>query len=50
MFRFGFRKDVLVKEGYDKELSEHQIMLNRNIYRIYDSGNLKFIWYPSKKP
>jgi hypothetical protein len=44
MFRFGFRKNVLIKEGYDENLSEHQIMMNRNIYRIYDSGNLKFIW------
>jgi hypothetical protein len=40
--RFNFRKDVLVKEGYDPELTEHKIMLNRKIYRIFDSGNLKF--------
>jgi very-short-patch-repair endonuclease len=42
--RYNFRKDVLVKEGYDKNLSEHQIMLGRNIYRIYNSGNFKFIY------
>jgi hypothetical protein len=40
--RFGFRKDVLVKEGYDSNKTEHDIMLDRGIYRIYDSGNLKF--------
>jgi hypothetical protein len=40
--RFNFRKDILVKEGYDVNKTEHQIMLDRNIYRIYDSGNLKF--------
>ena len=42
--RFNFRKDKLVREGYDKSKSEHEIMLERGIYRIYDSGSLKFIW------
>ncbi len=42
--RFNFRKDKLVKEGYDKNKTEHQIMIERKIYRIYDSGNLKFIY------
>lgn len=36
--RFSYRKDVLVKEGYDKAKTEHQIMLDRHIYRIYDCG------------
>ncbi len=40
--RFGYRKDVLVKEGYDKNKTEHQIMLNRGIYRIYDCGNISY--------
>jgi len=40
--RFNFRKDVLIKEGYDKDKSEHEIMLERKIYRIYDSGSLKY--------
>jgi len=40
--RFSYRKDVLVKEGYDKTKTEHEIMLDRKIYRIYDSGQLKF--------
>ena len=40
--RFGFRKDVLVKQGYDPNKTEHEIMLEKNIYRIYNSGNLKY--------
>ena len=43
-YRFNFRKDKLVKEGYDVNKSEHEIMLERKIYRIYNSGNLKFIY------
>ena len=41
-YRFKYRKDVLVKEGYDPSKTEHQIMINRGIYRIYDCGNKKF--------
>jgi len=40
--RFSFRKDVLVKEGYDPNKTEHEIMLERKIYKIYNAGNLKF--------
>jgi very-short-patch-repair endonuclease len=43
-YRFGFRKDVLIKQGFNKDKSEREIMLERKIYRIYDSGNLKFIY------
>jgi hypothetical protein len=43
-YRFKYRKDVLVKEGYDQSKSEKQIMLDRGIYRIYDSGNKKYIF------
>jgi hypothetical protein len=42
--RFGFRKDILIKEGFDKNKSEHEIMLDRKIYRIYNSGNYKYIY------
>ena len=42
--RYLFRKDVLVKEGYDSNKTEHQIMFERKIYRIYNSGNYKFIY------
>ena len=40
--RFNFRKDKLIHEGFDPNKSEHDIMLERKIYRIYDSGSLKF--------
>ena len=40
--RFNFRKDQLVKNGFDSSKTEHEIMLERNIYRIYDSGSLKY--------
>ena len=42
--RFNFRKDILIKEGFDPNKSEREIMLDRKIYRIYDSGQLKFIY------
>ena len=43
-YRFNYRKDKLIREGYDTNKTEHQIMLERDIYRIYDSGCLKFLW------
>ena len=43
-YRFNYRKDILIKEGFDPNKTEHEIMLDRKIYRIYDSGNLKFIY------
>ena len=46
--RFGFRKDVLVKEGYDSNKTEHDIMLERKIYRIFNAGNYAF-YYKNKK-
>ncbi len=41
--RFNYRKDKLVKEGGDPSKTEHEIMLEKGLYRIYDSGSLKFI-------
>jgi hypothetical protein len=40
--RFGFRKDILIKNGADPNKTEHEIMLEKGIFRIYDSGNLKY--------
>ncbi|MFW5847407.1 MAG: DUF7487 domain-containing protein [bacterium] len=40
--RFKYRKDVLVKEGYNKDKTEFQIMNDNNYLQIYDSGNMKF--------
>lgn len=42
--RFNYRKDILIKQGFDPNKSEHQIMMERGYYRIYDSGNFKFIY------
>ena len=36
--RFKYRKSILIKEGYDSNKTEHEIMLDRGIYRIYDCG------------
>lgn len=44
MNRFGFRKSMLVNEGFSKDKSEHEIMLERGIYRIYDCGTMVFKW------
>ena len=41
-YRFKFRKDILVKEGYDKNKTEKEIMIDRGYLRIYDCGNMKF--------
>lgn len=41
---FNYRKDILIKEGFDKNKTEKQIMLDRGIYRIYDAGNGKWEW------
>jgi len=42
--RFKYRKDKLIKEGFDKNKSEHEIMLERKIYRIYDCGCKVWEW------
>lgn len=42
--RFKYRKDVLVKMGFDENKSEKQIMIERGIYRIYDCGCKVFVW------
>ena len=41
-YRFNYRKSELVKQGFDNNKTEHQIMLDRNIYRIYDCGVSKW--------
>ena len=40
--RFKFRKDILIKNGEDPNLSEKEIMRMNKYYIIYDSGNLKY--------
>jgi hypothetical protein len=43
--RFNFRKDILVKNGYNSNKTAHDIMKDRGYYKIYDSGNLKFKYF-----
>jgi hypothetical protein len=42
--RFGFRKEILIKEGFDPNKSESQIMKERGILRIWNSGMLRYVW------
>lgn len=41
--RFKYRKDVLVKEGFDVNKTERDIMLERGFNRIWDCGTKKWI-------
>jgi len=45
--RFNFRKDKLIKEGFDKNKTEDVIMTERGYYKLWDFGNLK--WEYKKK-
>lgn len=42
--RFGFRKGLLVSDGFDSSMSEREIMEKRGIPRIYNAGNLRYVW------
>jgi len=42
--RYSFRKNILVKEGFDPNKTEWQIMQERGFDRIWDCGNIKFIY------
>ena len=42
--RYRFRKSELVKMGYDKSKTETEIMREIGYWRIYDSGQTKFLW------
>ena len=41
--RYTFRKDVLVRNGADPNMTEFEITDNMGLYRIYDSGQQKWI-------
>ncbi len=45
--RFNFRKDKLIKDGFNKEKTEDAIMTERGYYKLWDFGNLK--WEYTKK-
>ena len=38
----NFKKDILVKQGFDPNKTEFEIMDERGFLRIYDCGNIKF--------
>lgn len=40
--RFNYRKDILVKLGYDPNKTEFEIMNENGYDRIWDTGNLKY--------
>jgi hypothetical protein len=42
--RFNYRKDALVKDGFDSSMSELEIMKSRGFNKVWDSGSLKFLW------
>lgn len=46
--RFQFQKQKLIKEGYDKNKTEYQIMLDRGYDRIWTVGNMRWV-YKNKK-
>jgi hypothetical protein len=46
--RFNFRKDKLIKQGYDPNKTEWEIMEEKGYYRIWDLGNIK--WEYTKNP
>lgn len=47
--RFKYRKNLLVEGGFDKKKTEREIMYDRGIYRIYDCGNLVYIYKNTEK-
>jgi hypothetical protein len=46
--RFNYRKDKLVRLGYDKNMTEFGIMDSLGINRIYDCGEQKWIFLGTK--
>lgn len=47
--RFNFRKDALVKDGFDQDKTEFEIMNERKFIRVYDCGSSKWELDPQKK-
>lgn len=47
--RLLYQKHRLISEGADPNKTEHQIMLEKGYYRIYDCGNLKYKYIRSNK-
>jgi hypothetical protein len=45
LYRFNYRKDKLVESGYDPTKSESEIMYELGYDRIWDTGNLKYVFH-----
>lgn len=45
--RFGFRKQVLIKKGFDPNKTETEIMKSNGHYRIFDCGSKKWLYEPN---
>jgi len=41
-YKINYNKNKLIKDEYDLNKSEHEIMLERGMFKIYDSGLLKY--------
>lgn len=44
-YRFKYRKDILVSDGYDPSKTEIEIMTERGYYRIFDKGSNKYEYF-----
>ena len=42
--RFNFRKDILVKKGFDSNKTEKEIMNELGYLRVFDSGSKKWVF------
>jgi len=42
--RSNFMKHILVKEGADPKKTADEIMKERKYFKIFGSGNLKYVW------
>jgi hypothetical protein len=46
--RFTCRKDVLVSNGFDANMTEVEIMHSIGAYRIFDAGSMLFKWHKNQ--
>ncbi len=46
--RFNYRKDRLIKDGFDPNKTEIQIMSEQGYYKIFDCGMQKWVWKSAK--
>ena len=42
--RFNFSKSKLIKQGFDPDKTEVEIMHDRGFYRVYGCGLDKWVW------